>query len=106
MRVKHDHNSREWTAITIKEIEKSFHTEFYQDIKALVMYCHKAKKSWTIDVLRENEVILIMLVSEDMSWIYEIESEKSSYYRQIYLARDDIHFLLRRMNEKRKIRKV
>jgi arabinogalactan endo-1,4-beta-galactosidase len=98
--------SREWKAITIEEIEKRFHKDFFQDIKALVLYCKNRKMEWTIDVQKQDNLIMIFFVSEDVSWIYEIESEKSQYYRQIYLARDDLHYLLRRMNEKRKIRKV
>lgn len=98
--------SGEWKAITIEEIEKRFHKDFFYDIRSLVTYCQKAEKDWTIDVQKKNEAVLIFFVSEDVSWVYEIESEKSQYYKQIYLARDDLHYLLRRMNEKRKIRKV
>lgn len=106
MRLEKNNRSREWTSITIQEIKKRFHKNFYLDMKALTLYCEKAEKDWTIDIQKNNDTVLIMFVSEDVSWIYEIESEKSEYYRQIYLARDDLHFLLRRMNEKRKIRKV
>lgn len=98
--------SREWKTITIDEIKKQFHTEFYLDIKSLIQYCDSAKIEWTIDLQKTKKAILIMFVSEDISWIYEIEHEKSQYYRQIYLGRDDVHYLLRRMNEKRRIRKV
>ena len=98
--------SREWVAITIEEIEKRFHKDFFHDIKSLIFYCDNAEMKWTIDLQKHHDFILIMFVSEDVSWIYEIESENSQYYRQIYLARDDLHYLLRRMNEKRKIRKV
>jgi uncharacterized protein YlbG (UPF0298 family) len=104
--MKKNQRSREWKPITIEEIRKRFHKDFCQDIKALILYCNKAKMDWTIDIQQDNEHILIMFVADDVSWIYEIESEKSQYYRQIYLARDDLHYLLRRMNEKRKIRKV
>lgn len=103
---KNPRSSREWKAITLEEIEKRFHKEFCQDIKSLILYCNKAKMDWTIDIQQDREYILIMFVGDDVSWIYEIENEKSQYYRQIYLARDDLHYLLRRMNEKRKIRKV
>jgi hypothetical protein len=98
--------SREWKSITIEEIQKRFHKDFYYDIRSLVTYCDKTEKDWTIDIQKNNEIVLIFFVSEDVSWIYEVENEKSQYYKQIYLGRDDLHYLLRRMNEKRKIRKV
>ena len=100
------YNASEWTSITIEEIKKRFHKDFYQDIKALSMYCIKAEKDWTIDIQKIEEQVMIIFVSEDVSWIYELESEKSQYYRQIFLARDNIHYVLRRMNEKRKIRSI
>ena len=70
--------SREWKAITIEEIEKRFHTDFFQDIKSLVLYCKNKKMDWTIDIQKQNKFIMIFFVSEDVSWIYEIEKRKKS----------------------------
>ena len=78
----------EWKAITIEEIQKRFHSDFYYDIRSLITYCEKTEQNWTIDIQQQHEAILIFFVSEDVSWVYEIESEKGPYYRQIYLGRD------------------
>lgn len=96
----------DWQPITLSEIRKQFNQDFFKDIKSLILSCEKMDKPWTIDIFKGQKIILVAVVSEDLSWIYEIEGTKDQFYRQIFLARDDLHFLIRRMNEKRSIRKV
>lgn len=98
--------STSWQRLTMDEAEKKFSTELFEDLKSLESFCKKIEKEMTIDILRLKTIFLLNVGSEDMSWIYEVEEADPQYYRQIYLTRDDLAFIFRRMNEKRRIRFV
>lgn len=100
------HPFDDWKAIGLQEIKKNYRKELFEDILALTQYIEKIGKTWTIDVLKRNKTSLIGIVAEDVSWIYEIDNEKDEFFRQMYFSRDQLYFLIRRMNEKRRIRLV
>lgn len=96
----------DWKEITLQELKKKMHKEVYEDIRSLTKYCERIKKTWTIDFLKQSHCFLIMVGAEDASWVYELDKIDDQYFRQIYLSREDLHFFVRRMNEKRQIRNV
>lgn len=100
------HPFDEWKSIRLQDIKKIYQKDFYEDILALTKYINKIGKTWTIDILEQNKSFLIAVVAEEVSWIYEIDREKDEFFRQMYLTRDHLYFLVRRMNEKRRIRLV
>jgi hypothetical protein len=106
MKVDQRRELNDWNPITIQELEKILHKESFEDIQSLTKYCKRIGKTWTIDVLKQSHCYLIMVGAEDASWIYEFDKIDDQYFRQIYLSREDLHFFVRRMNEKRKYRRV
>ena len=106
LKTKQRRSLEDWKPITIQELKKILHKDVYQDIFSIVDYCERIKTVWTIDVLKQNNCFVIMIGAEDVSWVYELDKMDDEYFRQIYLSRDDLHFFVRRMNEKRKIRRV
>jgi hypothetical protein len=96
----------DWKPIKLEELKKCLHKEVYQDVFLLTEYCEKIGKTWTLDALKQQNCFLIMVGAEDSSWIYELDKIEDEYFRQIYLSREDLHFFVRRMNEKRKYRRV
>jgi hypothetical protein len=106
MKVDQRRSLSDWSPITVQELEKILHKESYEDIQSLTKYCERIGRTWTIDVLKQSHCYLIMVGVEDASWIYEFDKIDDQYFRQIYLSREDLHFFVRRMNEKRKFRRV
>lgn len=106
MRENQVRSLEDWKPIDLQELKRKFPKELYEDVLTLTQYCKSKRKTWSLDILRQKKVILIAVVMEDMSWVYETEDEKDPYFRQIYLSRGDCSFLIRKMNEKRTVRRV
>jgi hypothetical protein len=106
LKAKQRRSFDDWKPIKIEELKKCLHKEVFQDVFFLTKYCEKIGKTWTLDISNQENCFLIMVGAEDSSWIYELDKIGNEYFRQIYLSREDLHFFVRRMNEKRKYRQV
>jgi hypothetical protein len=98
--------STNWQPFTLEEARTKFSGELYEDLRSIEAACDKMGKEISFDILESKAIFLINVGSEDMSWIYEVDRSSRDDYRQIFLTRDDLGLIFRRMNEKRRIRFV
>ena len=95
-----------WRPFAIETAKNKFSVELFEDLQSLKSFSRKAEKEISFDIMELKTVFLISVALEDAAWIYEIDKENPQYFRQICLTRDDLTFIFRRMNEKRRIRFV
>ena len=98
--------SNTWQPFAIQTAKNKFSSELFEDLQSLESFGRKTEKEITFDIMELKTIFLIIVALEDAAWIYEIDKESPQYFRQICLTRDDLAFIFRRMNEKRRIRFV